>query len=86
MWLSQCSKCLSQKCGYVGYGALLVSSVGVGSSTTRSHHCSIELYWLWHKLSSNCACNMLVYQSVTGNALSYIKDMLQPVCGLDQQT
>ena len=50
-------------------------------------HCSTnDLHWLPVAARIKFKLCTLVYQSVTGNAPTYINDMLQPVSGLDRQT
>ena len=47
----------------------------------------IDLHWLPVAARIEFKlCTLLVYQSVTDNAPTYINDMLQPVSGLDRQT
>ena len=46
----------------------------------------IDLHWLPVAARIEFKLCTLVYQSVTGNAPTYIDDMLQPVSGLDRQT
>ena len=46
----------------------------------------IDLHWLRVATEIEFILCTLVYQSVTGNAPTYISDMLQPVSGLDRQT
>jgi len=46
----------------------------------------IELHWLQVVTRIEFKLSTLMYRSVTGNAPSYIKDMLLPASGLHRQT
>ena len=46
----------------------------------------IDLHWLTVAAQIEFKLCTLVYQSVTGNAPTYIEDMLQSISGLDRQT